>query len=263
MNAQTIGRIEQAALPFEQFPFVAAETDAQFAEAAANHIISRISAKPDLILCLPTGRTPLPLYARLREAANDGQVDFSHVRLVMVDEYVGAAREAHWSFNHYLDRELVLPLGLAEQNVLRIDGSATDPQAEAQRFENALVALDGLDLAVLGLGSNGHVAFNEPGSDADSPIRVVELAAETLRANAGDLSPDCQPSQAITIGLGTIRQSKSILLLVGGAIKQAALSAFVNQSNPELWPVSALRNHQDIKVLTRGDLLPPHHPSEN
>lgn len=263
MNAQTIGRIEQVACPSEQIALIATETDTQFAEAAAEHIISRISAKPDLILCLPTGRTPLPLYARLRDAARDSQVDFSQVRLVMVDEYVGAACEAHWSFNHYLDRELVLPLGLPEQNVLRIDGRAPEPQAEAKRFENALSALGGLDLAVLGLGSNGHVAFNEPGSDASSPTRVVELAAETLTANARDLSSDFQPSLAITIGLGTIRQSKSILLLVGGANKHAALSAFVNQSNPELWPVSALRNHQDIKILTRGDLLPSHHSSDN
>ncbi len=163
--------------------------------------------------------------------------------------------------SQYLDRELIDHIDCSSSNVFRMDGVAEDQEIEAQRFESAIIATGGLDFAVLGLGANGHVAFNEPGSHAEGTTHVVTLSPDTLVANGAFLPKHSRPSQAITIGLGTIRSSDAILLLVAGVEKQAALSALINAGDPNVWPVAALRDHPSLTVIATKEAAPFYDPN--
>ena len=237
------------------------DTESGMARSASNLLLASLNAKPDLALCLPTGNTPRPLYASLRQSYQQGHVRFAQARLFMVDEYVGAAGDADWSFSRYLDRELIDHVDFAPRNIFKIDGAATDPEAEARRFEAAIDAIGGIDLAVLGLGANGHVAFNEPGTEADSSTNVARLSPDTLSANRAFLPADASPTHAITIGLGTIRASGAILLLVNGSSKRAALSTLIGGGDSRRWPVVALRDHPNLTVMATRSVVPAECPA--
>ncbi len=232
----------------ETFPDAAA-----LAEAAAERFCARVVAKPDLVVALPTGSTPRPLYARLRARAAAGRLDASRLRVVGLDEYVGFGRGDPRSFYRELRGELLDALEVGADRHLAFDGAAADPQAEVRRVSAGLAAWGGLDLCLLGLGVNGHVAFNEPGTPPSAGARVVRLAGETRARNFPGAAD--APTHAVTLGLAEILAAREVWLLVTGADKRDALRAVIEGpvTLPVTLEVPAARLKQHSRLIVLAD----------
>jgi len=220
----------------------------EVAQAAARQVADLLAARPQALVGFPTGRTPLPFFRALAQHRGDGLAT-DGLRPFALDEYRGVAASSPQSFASFLRRHLVEPLGLDLARLHSLDGTAADAEAECGRYESA-VGGGAADLVILGLGANGHVAFNEPGSGADSRTRVVDLTPESIRAAAADFpAGTAAPTQALTIGIATILEARAVLLLVTGASKAGILrAALVGPETPQV-PASFLRRHPDLRVL--------------
>ena len=180
------------------------ETAHAAAARVAAMIACAVRGRPRALLALPTGVTPLTVYQLLRESG----AGLSRVRVINLDEYIGMPGSDERSYAGYLRRELA-GTGIRSENLHLIDGAAPDPHREAARVEALIGALGGIDLAFTGLGLNGHVAFNEPGSPVTSTTRVVFLSPGTRRANGGPFG-GLAPTSAITLGLSTLTRSRAL-----------------------------------------------------
>jgi glucosamine-6-phosphate deaminase len=212
------------------------------AELAAN----RIRARTRMRVLLPTGHTPGGLYAALRAHAADGSLPTEHVTVLGLDEYLGLGRDDPRSFRASLDRELAgVRLGRREA----LDGAAPDPEAEAARYQ-AVLDTAPVDLAVLGLGRDAHVAFNEPGSHPDDGVRRVALDPSTIAAAAADFGgAERVPREALTVGMRTLRAAREVVLMVTGAEKADSLQAALEGPVGPHAPASMLRDHPCFTVL--------------
>ncbi len=235
-------------------------TASEATELCARLIESSIRMKPSIALGLATGRTMEPLYARLAQAHARRGLDFSSCTLFALDEYIGLGCSDALSYRRYLDRNLLGLVNANPQKVHTLDGQAEDPRLEALSYEATIAQAGGIDLQLLGLGENGHIAFNEPGSSLASRTREVTLATETLEQNAdafgGD--PTMVPERAITVGIGTILESKRALMLVTGESKRQALSLAIEGPIASMVPASALQLHPDCVIIAdekAGELL--------
>jgi glucosamine-6-phosphate deaminase len=215
-------------------------------EQAADAVEALVRATPDAVLGIATGSTPEPLYAELTSRAQRG-LDLSRLRVTCLDEYVSADHPQ--SYRHYIRTHVLEPWGIDPATTVLPAGDAADPDAAALDFEHRIRDWGGVDLQILGVGPNGHIAFNEPGSPFDSRTRTVELTASTRQANARFFEhPDEVPTRAISQGIGTILESRHALLLAFGEGKAPAIGALVEgASTPEV-PVSALQRHADVDV---------------
>ncbi len=215
---------------------------------AADHLADLLARRPNAVLALPTGRTPLPFYKELARRAKEGLIDLSDATVFCLDEYRGLFRHNAESCFSFLRRHL-----LAHAQVGRLfafDGQAPDPDAECRQYESTLAALGGLDLAVLGIGRNGHLALNEPGSPLDSRTRLVSLTEETRADQVwlfGHLSR--VPKQGFTMGLGTLMEAKSVLLLVSGADKADILAMALTGPVTEAVPASVLQRRPHLTLI--------------
>jgi glucosamine-6-phosphate deaminase len=218
----------------------------EVARQAADCVAEVLAARPGALVGFPTGRTPLPLYAALLARRPAG---VEALRPFALDEYRGLGPASPQSFAAFLRRHVVEPLGLDPASLLSLDGAADDADAECRRYER-LVGGGAADLVVLGLGGNGHVAFNEPGSDAGSRTRLLDLTPESIRGAAADFPPGAAvPRQALTIGIATILEARRVLLLVTGAAKAGILRAALEGPETPQVPASFLRRHPDLRVL--------------
>jgi len=217
---------------------------------AAETLLNSIQTNPRFVLGLPTGRSPLGMYERVvNECAREYRC-FRDVTTFNLDEYAGVPRQHPGSYFTYMKRHLFDHVDIDPRNAHLPDGMAPDLDAECARYENEIQAAGGLDLTFLGLGRNGHIGFNEPGTPFDSRTRVVELTASTRAANA-EFFPDGEvPRRAITIGIGTILESRAIVLLVAGAGKSDAIERLRSRRVDPEFPASALWRHSDVTVLT-------------
>lgn len=202
-------------------------------------------------LGLATGGTMLPLYAHLRA---DGGPDMRALRCFNLDEYVGLPPDHPASYQHYMNEALFRHLNHPPREAHLPDGGAPDAQAEALRYRALVQSAGGIDLQLLGLGRNGHIAFNEPGSGRDTRTRVVTLAEETRAANARffDRIEDV-PQQAITMGVSTIMKARRCLLLVTGAAKADALAQLTDGPIEAAFPASFLREHKDVTLIADAE----------
>ncbi len=209
-------------------------------------VSNRLRARPDLRLILPTGHTPLGMYEVLRGHAADGSLSADRASLFQLDEYVGLAPDDPRSYAAYLRRELA---GIPFAKVNGLDGAAPDPDAECARHQ-ALLDEAPIDLAVLGLGRDGHVAFDEPGSSSTSPVRRVRLH-ETTRADAaaGFGGLDQVPREALTVGLGTLLEARELIMLVSGGAKAEALRAMLEDDAGPALPASLIRDHPRLTIV--------------
>lgn len=215
-------------------------------EAAAELVSQRLQSKPNFVLGLATGETPLLLYRNLIERCRRGKRDFSQLTTFNLDEYLGLAPIHPQSYRFFMNRNLFDHLDVPREQTHILDGSASDPQAACADFEKAIVESSGIDLQVLGVGSNGHIAFNEPGSAFDSRTRVVDLSDDTIRANSdGRFFKDHRevPHQALSMGLGTIMETREIILLAKGKLKADAVQRAVEGPVTENVPASILQRH--------------------
>nr|WP_231703607.1 glucosamine-6-phosphate deaminase [Arthrobacter sp. zg-Y179] len=212
----------------------------------ASFIEVLVRDRPDAVLGLATGSSPLPVY---RYLATRG-LDLSRVRAFALDEYVGLPAGSEQSYAAVIEREVVRPLGLDPDRVAVPDGGAEDPAQAAEAFERRLEQSGGVDLQLLGIGHNGHLAFNEPGSPLDSRTRVQRLSETTRRANARFFPSIGEvPRFCITQGLGTIRRARHLLLLVRGEGKAGILERALTGPVDTDCPASILQLHPRVTVI--------------
>jgi len=212
------------------------------AEAVGEHgaalVLRSVERDPALVLGVATGGTPLPVYRALAR----GSADFSAVRVVALDEYVGLPAGHPASFAAYVCHEITEPLGLLAGNVVV-------PQGSGQELERRIRELGGVDLQLLGIGRNGHLAFNEPPSALDSRSRVVALSETTRRDNARAFGRDQVPTHAVTQGLGTILEARHLVLLATGEAKADAVAAALTGPVTPDCPASVVQRHRHVTVV--------------
>lgn len=224
--------------------------DAAVGRQAADMVAGVIARKPDAVLGLATGASPLPLYNELARRHEGEGLDFARVRTVNLDDYLGLPPGHPASCRCFMDRVLFGRINLQPENILIPDGGAEgDLMARCAAYEQAIAAWGGIDLQVLGIGRNGHLGFNEPGSGLDSRTRIVRLSPTTRTANRATFSGEPVPEAAITIGLGTIRSARRLLLLATGANKAEAIAAALEGPITASLPASLLQLHEDAVVL--------------
>lgn len=219
-------------------------------ELAADIIAGVVDDSPDAVIGLATGSTPLPVYRALARRVASGEADLSRTRAFALDEYIGLAEGHPQSYRAVIDREAVVPLGLDAARVRVPPGSLQDIETAGERYEREIVDAGGIDVQLLGIGTDGHIGFNEPGSSFASLTRVKTLTAQTRRDNARFFSrPEDVPVHCITQGLGTILRARHLLLLAFGRSKADALRAAVEGPVTASVPASAIQLHPHVTVL--------------
>ena len=238
---------------------VTVEDEAALAAESAGLVADQLREKPDSLLVVPTGATPLGMFWALVAAARAGTIDFSRCRFAVLDEYAGIAPDDRRSLQAWLRRELLEAIGIDERRTIAFDLSA-DPASAAARVEAALAAAGGIDLAVLGLGPNGHLGFNEPGSPFDSATRLIALTPESIRSNAAYWGSEADvPREGLTLGLGTLQAARRLVLLVSGTRKRDILAQVLDGEIEPAVPATILRIHGDAVVISDRAALGPHH----
>lgn len=222
---------------------------AAVARRAAGVVADVLRATPDAVLGLATGGTMRPVYDELVALQRRGEVDFTRATTLNLDEYAGLAADHPASFAAYMRAALFsrVPVDPARIHLMR--GDAPDPQAEARRYEAAITAAGGIGLQLLGIGRNGHIAFNEPGTEASTRTRLAPLAAATQQVNAPAFHPQPVPERALTMGIATILEARRCLLVATGADKAPAVARMVQGPVGPDCPASFLRGHPDVTVL--------------
>ncbi|EXJ78413.1 glucosamine-6-phosphate deaminase [Capronia coronata CBS 617.96] len=223
---------------------------------AARYIINRINSfqptpeKP-FVLGLPTGSSPELIYKNLVQAHKAGEISFANVVTFNMDEYVGLPEDHPESYHSFMYKHLFAHIDIHPANVHILDGNAPDLAAECAAYEQKIAQAGGIDLFLGGIGPDGHIAFNEPGSSLRSRTRVKTLAEDTIRANSrffgGDLSQ--VPKQALTVGVQTVMDAREVVLIVLGANKAVALAKTVEGSVSQLWTASALQMHEHATIV--------------
>lgn len=223
----------------------------QLSQWAANYVINKINAanptaeKP-FVLGLPTGSSPIGMYKALVEAYKAGKVSFKNVVTFNMDEYVGLPESHPESYHTFMANNLFNHIDCPKENIHILNGNAEDLEAECANYEKMIEEAGGIDLFIGGIGPDGHIAFNEPGSSLTSRTRVKTLTTDTRIANSrffgGD--PNNVPLHALTVGVGTVMSAKEVLILCNGHNKAKALYQAVEGGITQMWTISALQLHQ-------------------
>ncbi|MFD5213341.1 glucosamine-6-phosphate deaminase [Microbacterium sp. NPDC058345] len=214
----------------------------------ADEIVALIDSKPDTVLGLATGSTPLPVYEALRERLAGH--DVSRVRGFALDEYVGLDPDHPESYRSVITREVIEPLGLDPDRIRVPNGAVQTIEHAGDDYEQAIDAAGGVDLQILGIGTDGHIGFNEPGSSFASSTRVKTLTEQTREDNARFFeSIDDVPRHCITQGLGTILRARHLVLLAFGEGKADAVAAAVEGPVSAMLPASAIQLHPHVTVV--------------
>lgn len=222
----------------------------EMSRQAALLVAASIALKPDIVIGLPTGKTPIGMYNELVMIHKNGFVDFRKVTTFNLDEYVGLGRDEPCSFYSYMQRHLFRHINVQPGNVHIPDGKARDLWSECMRYEEIIRQNGPIDLMILGIGHNGHIGFNEPSSEFIPETHVENLSEQTRRANAryfGSLRD--VPRQAITMGLGTIMLSRKIILLAHGRDKSDTILRALKGNITPRFPASVLRMHRDCTFI--------------
>ncbi len=224
----------------------------ELSKTAADYVLAQVWEKPTSVLGLATGSTPLGLYKELIKAHQLGRVSFARVKTFNLDEYLGLAAENKRSYAYFMDKHLFRDTDFKPDNIHIPKGDLLSGEIGnfCKSYEKKINALGGIDLQILGIGKNGHLGFNEPGSDFNGTTRLVKLSSSTIKANARffqELSD--VPKEAITMGLGTIFKAKEIIILASGADKAEAAAAMIEGNLNKNCPASILKLHQDVTVI--------------
>ncbi len=224
------------------------------AEAAARTLAAAIARalehRPSLVLGLPTGRTPIPLYRELVHLYQRRAVDFSRAHTFNLDEFVGVAADDRRSYRSFMNTHLFDHVNLRRRHIHFLDGTAHDADQECGRYERAIQRAGGMDVLILGLGTNGHIGFNEPAAALIATTHRTRLSPATRRANTqlfdGRLS--AVPREALSMGMGTILRARRIVLLATGASKAACVARMLRGPVTPRLPASFLQLHADVEV---------------
>ncbi len=210
----------------------------ELSEKASKIIINEILEKPNITIGFATGATPLGLYKELVKAYKNKEIDFSKVRSFNLDEYYPIKKTNKKSYYYYLSNNLFNHINIKKNNINLLNGETKSPGKECKNYETK-IKKNPIDVQILGVGANGHIAFNEPGSSFNSKTRVVEL----------------NQKKALTIGISTIMSAKKLILLASGKSKSKAIKHLVKGKINKEWPVSFLRKHKNLVLVTDRNAL--------
>jgi glucosamine-6-phosphate deaminase len=223
---------------------------------AANIISAQIILEPNCVLGLATGSSPLGVYKQLIEWYKKGDVSFSNVTSINLDEYFGLAPDDPQSYRYFMDSNFFSHIDIKPQSTYLPNGMEEDPDRESARYEAIIASCGGIDLQLLGLGHNGHIGFNEPGTAFEKDTHKVKLTKSTIDANKRFFNnPDKVPRYAYTLGIRSIMQARRILIIVSGSHKAKIVhDAFYGPVTPEL-PASVLQLHNNVTLVGDNDAL--------
>lgn len=228
----------------------------EMSQWAANYVaacINKANPTPEhpFVLGCPTGSSPLGMYRALIKLNKEGKVSFKNVVTFNMDEYIGIPRDHEQSYYTFMWTNFFSHIDILPENTNILDGNASDPEAECARFEAKIKSYGGVDLFMGGVGPDGHIAFNEPGSSLTSRTRMKTLTRDTIIANSRffDNNVDLVPKTALTVGVGTVMDAKKVLLLVNGHNKARALHHGVEGGISQMWTISALQMHPAAVIV--------------
>jgi glucosamine-6-phosphate deaminase len=219
-------------------------------ERAAMEVSAVVKSKESVVLGLPTGGTPIGLYKQLIKRFNEGEISFKNTISFNLDEYVGISPEHPQSYHFYMNHQFFKYIDIQKENIHIPSGDLQEIELACKNYENEITKNGGIDLLILGIGNNGHIGFNEPGSNLSDKTRVVTLSNTTINANSRFFCCiDDVPRSAITMGISTIMKSRKIFLLATGWEKAEAISKFMYCEPSPDFPASFLKLHSDVTLF--------------
>lgn len=222
----------------------------EMSKKAAEFVCNHIRRNPNINLGLATGGTPVGMYKQLIEDHQKNHTSYKHVTTFNLDEYIGLSECHHNSYRYFMNDHLFNHIDIQMSNTNVPHGNVNDLKKECSDFEHLIKEQGGIDLQILGIGSNGHIGFNEPGTSFKSQTHIVDLTPSTREANARFFgNREEVPAQAITMGLTTIMKSKEILLLISGMNKKEAFFQLLDGEVSENFPASILRKHPYVTII--------------
>lgn len=235
---------------------IAVKNYEEMSSTACNLLVEKINQIDYPVLGLATGSTPEGLYQLLIEKFNNNEVSFKNIKSFNLDEYVGLKRDNPNSYYYYMNNNFFRLIDISDRNINIPNGLAENLQKECVEYEKKIKQVNNIDIQILGIGLNGHIGFNEPGTPFSSVTRVVDLNDTTIKSNSRFFkSIDEVPRQAISMGIKTIMQSKEAILLVSGKNKSEILSKFIKEEPTEDLPASILKNHKNLTLIADEDAL--------
>lgn len=225
-------------------------------EYVATYIMNKIlKANPTndspFVLGLPTGSTPLGVYKILKEKVKNGKLSFKNVVTFNMDEYVGLSKDDPQSYQYFMNNNFFKFIDIEKHNINIPNGMAKDLKKECEEYEEKITKYKKIDLFFGGIGTDGHIAFNEPFSSLNSRTRVQSLTLETIRSNSRFFAGDCDkvPRQALTVGIGTLMDSDEVMIMATGTEKAKAIKHAIEDGVSSLWTVSALQMHNNATIV--------------
>ena len=220
------------------------------AQTAYSIVRTMLYAKSSIVFGLAAGETPLLLYKEMVEGFKRKELDFDRITTFILDEFVGIEPDHPKSFYTFIHKHLFQSVNIRKKNIHYLDGSSNNIQQHCMNYEQQIQQCGGIDLQILGIGRNGHIGFNEPGSALSSRTRVITLLPETLADSQSYFeSAMATPQYALTMGIGTILEAKHIMLLATGFQKAEAVAAMVEGPLTSMCPASALQMHPHVKII--------------
>ncbi|WP_078554454.1 glucosamine-6-phosphate deaminase [Bacillus alkalicellulosilyticus] len=233
-----------------------AEDYNEMSKKASDILFHAIVTNKKVVLGLATGGTPITTYDLLVESIKASKQSLTHVHTINLDEYVGLQSDCRHSYHRFMEEHLFQHISIPTNQTHLPNGATTDLHIECQRYEELIASHGGIDLQLLGIGKNGHIGFNEPGTSFLTNTHIVNLTPSTIKANARFFSSiDEVPKQAITMGISTIMKSKCILLLASGKSKATAIKELLEGQITEKCPATILQKHPDLIVVADKDAL--------
>lgn len=222
----------------------------ELSKKAAEIMAEQINSNKESVLGLATGGSPVGMYKEIIKMNKEGKVDFSEIKTINLDEYVGLSGEHPQSYRYFMNEKLFNHINIDKNNTSIPNGLAKDFEEEEKRYDAKIEELGGTDFQLLGVGSNGHIAFNEPNNELIFGTHLTDLTEETIRANARFFdSVDDVPTKAFTMGLGGIMQAEKILVIASGEDKAEAVRGMIKGNISTMMPVSMLQMHRNVTVV--------------
>lgn len=222
----------------------------EISKKAADIVASQVILKPDCVLGLATGSTPIGLYDNLVEKNKAGEIDFSNVTTFNLDEYYPLAPDNDQSYRYFMNTHLFDRINIDKARTHVPNGLAENPEEEGKAYDEMIAAHGGIDLQVLGIGQNGHIAFNEPDENLVAGTHLTGLTENTIEANSRFFeSIDDVPRKALTMGMGSIMKARKIILLANGKSKSAVIKEMLNDNITTSVPATLLKCHPDVVII--------------
>ena len=222
----------------------------ELSNQAAKLVASQIILKPDSVLGLATGATPIGMYRKLVEMYNNHELDFSKVTTFNLDEYYPISRANHQSYYYFMNEHLFSKININREHCYIPNGETADPEAECRRYEKLISEAGGIDLQILGIGENGHIGFNEPDNSLNCSTHLTQLTKNTIDVNSRFFEKkEDVPIYALTMGISGILKSKKIILLASGTKKNNAVKELLNEEINTLIPATMLKVHPDVVLV--------------